>query len=270
MVGIVWFPLVLMTGAGLYLLGPYFRGLRDAANAGDTLFAYGVQGNLVLFYAAVYLGFSMIAVGVVQFAFGTLKAPVRIYFSLGLSVWRMLAAWIAASVVMGLLVGLLVTLALILARIPGMPAATIIWAPDWTAYWLAATVIIAFVLFFYAWIRLTFLLPAVVVAERTVGLVRSWQLSHRSFWRMFALSVAAVLPLYALFMLFAPLLAGLALIAMGQKNPGDAVVFAKYLDLLTNLPLSLALTVPLAIFAAHGYRALVAPPSAPVTSAAAA
>jgi hypothetical protein len=43
-------------------------------------------------------------------------------------------------------------------------------------------------------VRLTFLLPAVVVAEERIGLGRAWELGGGNFWRMFAVVIAVFVP----------------------------------------------------------------------------
>ena len=48
--------------------------------------------------------------------------------------------------------------------------------------------------FVFCWIRFGFLLGATTIAEDRIGLFQSWTLSHRNFWRMFAVTLAVFLP----------------------------------------------------------------------------
>jgi hypothetical protein len=49
----------------------------------------------------------------------------------------------------------------------------------------------------FCWVRFGFLLGAATIAEDRIALGRSWTLSHRNFWRMFAISLAILLPFVA-------------------------------------------------------------------------
>jgi hypothetical protein len=46
----------------------------------------------------------------------------------------------------------------------------------------------------YVSLRLSFLVVAIAVAEKKIDLIRAWRLTGRSFWRIFAVTVATALP----------------------------------------------------------------------------
>ena len=49
--------------------------------------------------------------------------------------------------------------------------------------------------FFFFGVRFLFLLAPVNVEEQRLGVRRSWQLSHRNFWRIFLITLAIVIPI---------------------------------------------------------------------------
>lgn len=121
-------------------------------------------------------------------ALGRHPGPVFICFSLGAPVWRMAGALFLATLVIAFL------------GLATIAATAAIWFAVWRldAPYLqivrGLAVIIAVCWLFYLCVRLTFLLPAVVVAEERIGLGRAWELGGGNFWRIFVVIVAVVVP----------------------------------------------------------------------------
>jgi membrane-anchored glycerophosphoryl diester phosphodiesterase (GDPDase) len=85
-------------------------------------------------------------------------------------------------------------------------------------------VILAYLWFIYAAVRLVFFIPAVVVAENHIGIRRAWHLGKGNFWRIVGIYLVVTLPLG---MAVNTVASSLLQMAMGQDgmvmtNPADA------------------------------------------------
>ena len=133
---------------------------------------------------------SMMFVGLMRHALGQKKTMTFIYFSLGADVWRLLLAFILLYVVLIVLAIALVAV-FILVSVFAAPM-----VPHGQA--LAIKIVLGIVeclFFFYAVFRLFFFLPAVVVAEKRIGLGRAWSLGGGNFWRIFLTILLIVIPI---------------------------------------------------------------------------
>jgi hypothetical protein len=105
--------------------------------------------------------------------------------------------------------------------------------------------------FIFCWVRFGFLLGATTIAEDRIGLVRSWTLSYRNFWRMFAVTLAIFLPFFALEMM-----AFVMLGAFPHVTPGASPAQVRAAEqaanalMMANMQHYSYLVVPLAMVAA--------------------
>jgi hypothetical protein len=190
--GTAWFPfvaLIAFIGGMAALLVPgmmasFQQGVFDPSKIAGGV---GVGFLAVLAYLVVV---SMVNVGIQRKALGLHPGPVFFYFSLGAPVWRMIGAMFLAGLV---LIGIGIAFFAICA---------ITWAVSGSylhdgAMWAVRVAVIAIAVCadIYIAVRLIYLLPAVVVAEEQIGLGRSWSLAHGSFWRIFVIMLATVLPI---------------------------------------------------------------------------
>ncbi len=131
---------------------------------------------------------SMWTVGLQERAQGRVSGPTFFYFSLGGAVWKLFGGFILAYIallIIVVVVAIVTTLAVIfLAKaVAGVGAL------------IGALVVVAAIFWcIYVAVRLFFFLPAVVVAEGSLGFIRSWELSAGNFWRIFAVMFVAVVP----------------------------------------------------------------------------
>ncbi|HWA88637.1 MAG TPA: hypothetical protein VG889_01285 [Rhizomicrobium sp.] len=154
----------------------------------STLFlAFAPFGALISLIGLVLR--AMATVGVMEKALGRRAGPVFVYFSLAAPVWRMAGALLLAAIVM-------------IAGIAAICIATgvAIWAADTYAGGIAGlvkfvAVAAASVSIFYATLRLVFFLPAVVVAEERIGIVRAWALGGGNVLRILGVLIAVLLPI---------------------------------------------------------------------------
>jgi hypothetical protein len=130
----------------------------------------------------------MVTVAIQRKALGRHPGPVFTYFSLGTPVWRMAGSWFLAGL-------LIIFIALFSAAVAG----TIWWAaetflPKFEVLIGTLAFVAAVLWVIYMSVRLTFFLPAVVVAEERIGLGRAWELAEGNFWRILIVFIAVFLP----------------------------------------------------------------------------
>jgi hypothetical protein len=188
--GTLWLPYVVLAAfsAGVVLLlapdlpGHLMRGELDDS----VMFGIGRVAGLIGLASIVVS--AMVTVGLQERALGRVEGPTFFYFSLGAPVWRMIGAILLLILVLILILGLLVgaTVAVSIAAIhfvPHVGTAIAVIAGIVAACW-----------YIYAVVRLSFFLPAVVVAEGQIGLGRSWELGAGNFWRIFAVMFVVFVP----------------------------------------------------------------------------
>lgn len=236
-IGIAWFPLLVfggLAGAAIWYGAiahplPEFHVTRNPQEF--------VQENMAFFFALgrvfwpVVLCLLVFAVmfltGVTRKALGLMEGPTFFYFNLGPSFWRMLGAIILAVLLLVVLrIGLhLVALAWVAVAAPRLPQGI--------AVLIDVVGVVAFFCFFvYVLVRLLFFLPAVVVAENSIGIARAWALGAGNFWRALAVWIAVILPAAIALgilssVLFSFLMAGFPLPPFaGEANPKPDEVMA--------------------------------------------
>ena len=188
--GLSWVPLAIMAVAAYFALPAYFEGLRAALATGDPTRVYSGFGSMFLFGIVALMGFIMIYVGVARQALGLRTGPALFYFSLDAAFWRLLGAY--------LLAGLLAFSAMFLVAF-GMTIAAVAFLGQGAgeAILVAALIpVMVFLCLIYLFLRLMFFQAAVAVAEGERIVRRSWSLSKGNFWRIFAVLLAIVVPLF--------------------------------------------------------------------------
>jgi hypothetical protein len=190
--GTVWLPILvlLLFDAGVvYLISPDLPG-RVMHGDFDMSLVYSYHRVRGLLGLANFIIGAMITVGLQERALGRVQGPTFFYFSLGAPVWRLIGAYILAIIAL-VIVGILTAVVA-----GGTSYAAVHFVPRF-GWAIAFAIIIAAVCWFiYACVRLTFLLPAVVVAEDQIGLPRAWELGGGNFWRMFAVAFVVFVPFW--------------------------------------------------------------------------
>ena len=209
--GTVWLPYValLAFSAGvIYLIAPDLPGhvMRGEFDA-TTLYSVWRVGGLI--WLASLIVRAMVTVGLQERALGQTQGPTFFFFSLGARVWLMIAAVFLAILS-------IVLIALLTAGVTAAVAfAAIKFIPNFGRVIAVILGIVAVCWFIYACVRLTFFLPAVVVAEERIGLGRSWELGGGNFWRIFAVT----------FVVFVPVVIGLGIVQNAVMGPFMPMAF---------------------------------------------
>lgn len=190
--GTVWFPyliLLALDGGAVYLISPDLptRLMHGDIDVSLVYSWHRVRG--IVFILNFIIG-SMITAGLQRRALGLAQGPTFFFFSLGAPVWRMVGATFLAFVAVIFIAVITVAAA----------AAVCLVAIKYGAHYGVAIAVIVGIAaacwYIYACVRLTFFLPAVVVAEENLGLVRAWELGGGNFWRIFAAAFVVFVPFW--------------------------------------------------------------------------
>ena len=193
-VGTVWLPYLAFFAIVIslvFLLAPGLPKMIADQNV-DIPALMGLSRLVILVFVFWFIVSAMVSVGLQRIALGYRPRPVYVFFSLGAPVWRMAAALFLASLVV-LVVGLF-----------SAAVAIALWfaAGGLAGFaWLLRTVIafVAIAFLIYVMLRLLFFLPAVVVAEETIGIERAWILGGHNFWRIMIVVIAVGFPIVFVF-----------------------------------------------------------------------
>ncbi|HEX4303105.1 MAG TPA: hypothetical protein VHZ78_09950 [Rhizomicrobium sp.] len=207
-IGIGWFPFLLLgvvVGGLIYLWMPQFTAfgamISAATAAGpaykpppfDQTRAVALVGAAIGSYLLAFLTLmvvqAMVNVGLMRKALGQYPGPVFFFFSLGSQVWRLIGSYLLLFLLfiggVTLIVGAIAAISVGLSQVSGP------W--QWlVTFFLGLFAVLGFI---YAFVRLSFFIPAVVVAENHIGLRRSWHLGGGNFWRILGIILIVTLPL---------------------------------------------------------------------------
>lgn len=256
--GLSWVPLVLMAAAGILALPTYLAGVQAVLTNGDVSGLVTGGGLMFLFGIVVFAGFIMIYVAIARQALGLRSGPAFFYFSLDAAFWRLLLAYLL-TIVIAIAGGILI------AIVSGI--LVVVFAPL-----AAVAVLVALPGLLYVVLRLTFLQPAVAVAEESRVVGRSWSLGKGNFWRIFAVLLGIMVPMAILqFIIQISLFSSLAIVPPPEDaSPAEAAAFM--VQVASQIAGLLPILIPIAIVfysamiamvvsaSAFAYRSLVPAP----------
>jgi len=202
--GVMW-PAMLLMWLPSLLMQQQMTSLSAQMAAQDYSGVRQMWPFFLLFYLVAFILIFMQVIGIAQLALDRHKGPVWFYFSFGKPVWRLIGS--ALLLIVAVIVGWIVIF--LGSVLIGFVFGLIAKAVNNAAFGTAAAVltglaaIILWCGYFYAFIRLTFLLTPVVANEdEGFALGRGWTLGRGNFWRMFAILLAAVGPFIILELVF--------------------------------------------------------------------
>jgi hypothetical protein len=203
--GVVWFPIVIIQAITYFAARPYLTGLYGFSKTHDM---HALLTALPLMFALIAVTLicrSMEFVGITELALGLRKGSYFFYFSLGATVWRLIGTYVLLLCVFIGFYVLFAVGAIVVAIVIGLAthgAAT----PHGVGLMAGLIAVVAAVAaccaLVYVFMRLSFLITPVVVAEKRIGLFRSWHLTRGNFWRMFVISLAIVGPIIVVALLY--------------------------------------------------------------------
>lgn len=208
--GVTWFPSALTAIASVLFFFPLLSRFVAAAATRNPAVLMASLGPFILAEFLILLVALMIGVGVTQLALGrTLRWPF-FFFTLGGDFGRLLLAGVLLAALMFVAV---VIVSIVLGIVVGMLAAAI---PAGTnpaanaARFTPVFIVGVYGAMLFLIVRFGMLLPSVVIAERSIGLGRSWAVSRGNFWRLLAILIVTLLPLIAIGVLQVVLSRGMA------------------------------------------------------------
>lgn len=292
LLGILWLP-TLVLGLLIYgLMQPFLAGFGrvfhemmlhpaspTAQNMMDDLSASGLESRVWLVQLVVVFFFVVIQVAMTKEILGLRSGPRFVYLSIGAADLIAVVSYILLYVLLYAAVFAVVLVAVILGIAVVFAAGSSLQNFDAKAMsgpLTAAFIGLAFVFelaIIYALVRLSFLIVPIAVAEKRIGLIRSWELTKGNFWRIIGIWLVTLLPLFVVEMAFlvalvAPMASSLGEAAhKGSQAAMDAQVQAMLRDYPRYLPwlwlVGFALSPVLYGLwlapAAFAYRALVPP-----------
>jgi hypothetical protein len=256
--GLSWVPLVIMAGVAAIALPAYFSGMQAMLTTGDASGVVSGAGLMFVLNIVGFAGFIMIYVAIARQALGMRSGPALYYFSLDAAFWRLLLAYLVNIVIV-------IGGAILLAIMGGILA--VVFAP------------LAVVIFFvglpgliYVLLRLSFLQPAIAVAEERGVVGRAWALGKGNFWRIFGILLGIMIPVAIVMVIVQMSFFSSLPIVPPSEDASPAEQLAYFAQLQTQITGLLPILIPIAIIfyaamiamivsaSAFAYRSLVPAP----------
>ena len=173
-IGLIWFPMVVSTL--LNFLPQLAAGYGDASAAQGA----GAIESLAVLLLTLLLS-AIMYVAVARQALGLRQGPAVFHFALGQSEFRVYGALLIIYFLIGI-----AALAQLEAQSVGGPVSA-----------LAAFIALPGVIFvIYLAVRFGFILVPAIVAENRLDFARIWTMTRGNFWRIFAVAMAIIIPLW--------------------------------------------------------------------------
>lgn len=194
--GTLWLPYLILVLVALGLIRLIAPDVPQMLLTGSLDLGAGMQllRLAVLVGIVAFIVQAMVTVDLQRKAMRTKTGPRWICFSLSGPVWRMAAASFLATIIVGIVIAVA---ALVCVAI--WSAAGALGAAAGLVRVIAVAATIAAIV--YILLRLVFFLPAVVVAESSLGFERTWLLGGHNFWRILLVAIAIVAPVVLVFWL---------------------------------------------------------------------
>ncbi len=193
--GAIWLPVAIMWIVTYFFYRPYAASLLAAQDDPQMLVR-----AMPAFTALFLFGFVLVAAQIAALtreALGLRTGNAFLQFPFGSPMWRLLANYVLFMLAM-LAISIAVLVAIfiggLLIALIGSLASGI--AGKVVAGFAGVVGVIALLCgTSYAWMRLSFLLAPVAVAEGRVTLIRGWHLTAGNFWRIFIIALSILIPL---------------------------------------------------------------------------
>ncbi len=214
---VCWLPYALIGVAAFFLLIPSIGSmlqdvLQNMPPNGTTLddaqknalaqhlvMKFGGLYRQIILYSLICMFLrAMIAVGLTRASVG-LEEKGFFYFSLSAPVWNLFLSWIATFLIVYAVQVILAIIAVIIGLFICLPLIKVS---------IAAAIGVGILLYLsmlcgviYVAIRLNFFLPPIIVSEKKIDILRSWNLSEGNVWRIIGIYIGIALPFIALLVL---------------------------------------------------------------------
>lgn len=156
-----------------------------------------VAPYLITAFAISFVSVAAMFAALTREALGIRQGSLLLSFPFGAACWRLIGAYLLVVLVfIGLYLGMALTLVImgVLVTIVGGMMGRVAAGLGAIVFGLGALVAVA--AFILASVRLSFLVAPVVVAENRISLGRSWELTRGNFWRIVAIVLSVLIPLF--------------------------------------------------------------------------
>lgn len=193
--GIVWFPYLVfggLAGTLIWFAIAHFplTGLSLDPKHPNLAPLFAFARLLPAVVVLLVIGELIATIGLTRKALGLMHGPNLFFFSLGVPVWRLLGALVIVYLIV---VGVACAFAAV-AVVWALYGQNAIVSAGLRALIDAIGIFAMVLLLIYMVLRLVFFIPAVVVAEETIGIARSWALGRGNVWRIFVVLLMVSLP----------------------------------------------------------------------------
>jgi hypothetical protein len=219
-IGLIWIPTLINAVATFFALRAYYSTLADSFESGMPPAGASLGLPILLAFLAMLL-VSMIAVAITQQAMGLRQGPAFAHIALGSAEWRTFGGFFGLY----LLFVLFIVVFAIVVSVAAVASAAVTQANPKLAAATAAVVgaasLAGVFVIAYMVVRLSFLLVPSVVDGGEFGLTRSWQLTKGNFWRIVAIALATLLPIFLVFVIVETIILGPGFFIPNFKHAGD-------------------------------------------------
>lgn len=219
-IGLIWIPTLINAVATFFALRAYYATLADSFESGMPPAGAGLGLPVLVAFLAMLM-VAMIGVSITQQALGLRQGPAFAHISLGSMEWRAFGGFFGLYL---LFVLFIVIFALMVGATAAASATAVQSNPGWAAaagVGVVIAVALGICLVAYMVVRLSFLLVPSVVDGGEFGLTRSWQLTHGNFWRIVAVALATLLPIFLIFAAIEMIILGPGFFIPDVKHAGD-------------------------------------------------
>lgn len=245
-IGLIWIPTLINAVATFFAVRAYYSTLTDSFESGMPPAGAGL-GLPVLAAFLSMLMVAMIGVSITQQALGQRQGPAFAHLALGSMEWRAFGGFFGLYL---LFVLFIVIFALIVGATAAASAAAVQSNPRLATVagaGLGAIIVVGIGLVAYMIVRLSFLLVPSVVEGGEFGLTRSWQLTQGNFWRIVAVALATLLPIFLVFGVIEAVILGPGFFIPDLKHAGDTATTLRNMvsqmrAMQSNMPLLMGLS----------------------------
>lgn len=241
-IGLIWIPTLVNAVATFFAFRAYYSTLTDSFENGMPPSGAELGLPFLLVFMAMLL-VAMIGVAITQQAMGQRQGPAFAHVSLGNFEFRtfggLFGLYLLVMGVLAIMVGA--------AKVAG--TAAIQTNPQLgagAAAGIGVAELIGMLFIAYMAVRLTFFLVPSVIDGGEFGLSRSWQLTKGNFWRIVAIALATLLPIFLVFALVQVIILGPKLFLPDFNHADDTAatlrnVVAQMRAMQNNMPLLIGL-----------------------------
>jgi hypothetical protein len=194
-IGLIWIPTLINTVGSFFIFGAYDGSMQpsDGMPMGGSY-----VGLMFLYFLVAFLLVAMMAVAIARQVLGQRSGTPLAYFSLGSAEFRVFGGIFCLYLLFVLFIFVLAVVLVIAAIGGGAIAKQNAAALPVVGALVGVLATAGLCAMIYVFVRLSFLFVPAAITDGEFGLARSWELTKGNFWRILAIGLAVVLPVFLL------------------------------------------------------------------------